>query len=146
MDLIRFRLYFSYKQQHQIFVQHASQQIAILDTQKQSLKGQPQNPSQASQQPTQPPPSDQPQLSLLPNECDSISNNQNNLNGGTNNFIANNRNDNRPPPLMSQNISMPRSGINPNYISSQQQRINYPGENSFQVSERNFVKIISFIK
>lgn len=134
----KFTLVFSYKQQHQIFVQHAAQQIAILDTQKLALKGQPPNSSQPAQ-PAQSIPqassSDQLLLPLpLPNECDPMSSNQNSMNGNANNF---NRNDNRlnsgPPPLMSQNISMPRTGINPNYISSQQQRINFPVENNFQV-------------
>lgn len=132
---------FSYKQQHQIFIQHAAQQIAILDTQKLALKvPQPQTSSQLSQPPIQSASADQAQLTLLANECDS---NQNSINGNANNF---NRNDNRlnsgpPPPLMSQNISMPRTGMNPNYISSQQQqqqRINFPGENNFQV--RNIYK------
>lgn len=119
-------------------MQHASQQIAIFDQQKQALKvPQPQTASQSTPQPTQqPPPSSEPSL-ILPNECDPVATNQNNLNGNSNNFIGNNRNDCRPPPpLMSQNITMPRSGLNPTYISSQQQqRINYPGENSFQVRE-----------
>lgn len=91
-----------------------------------------------SQQSMQTSAADQAQLSLMANECDS---NQNSLNGNANNF---NRNDSRmnsgpPPPLMSQNISMPRTGMNPTYISSQQQqqqqqpRINFAGENNFQV-------------
>lgn len=89
---------------------------------------------QPTQPPTQAPLTDQAQLPHLnPNECDTNQNNS--INGNANNF---NRNDNRlntvPPPLMSQNISMPRTGINPNYISSQQQqRINFPAENNFQV-------------
>lgn len=129
-----FPISFSYKQQHQIFVQHASQQITILDQQKLALKGQQtQAPPQASQQQTQPPSSDPPQLSHLSNECDAMATNPNSLNGNANNYIGNNRPDVRPPPLMSQNITMPRTGMNPTYISSQQQRINYPGENNFQV-------------
>lgn len=141
----------SYKQQHQIFVQHASQQIAILETQKLALKSQQQqSSSQASQQSQQqqqqqPPPvqqsQDPPPLSLLSNECDALPNSQNNMNGNTNsnsnNFISNNRTDNRinnvPPPLMSQNITMPpRTGMNLNFIPSPQQRINYPSDNNFE--------------
>lgn len=95
-------------------------------------------PPAATLQPTQPPTQPVvPDQSHLSNECDSMSNNQNSLNGSANNF---NRNENRlnsgPPPLMSQNITMPRTGMNPNYISSQQQqRINFPGENNFQVKK-----------
>lgn len=136
--------YYSYKQQHQIFIQHASQQIAIFDQQKQALKvPQPQTTPQPTPPPTQPLPSSE-QSHILPIECgDSVSNNQNNLNGNSSNFIGNNRNDCRPPPpLMSQNITMPRSGLNPSYISSQQQqRINYPGDNSFQVRNNKMFKL-----
>lgn len=136
-------VHFSYKQQHQLFIQHASQQITVLDQQKLALKGQTQTPQQVQvqvQAQTQAPP-DLPQHSHIPNDCDPMSINLNSVNGNANNFIGNNRNS-VPPPLMSQNIAMPRSGVNPSYISSQsqpqpqphlQQRINFSGDNSFQV-------------
>lgn len=140
----------SYKQQHQIFVQHASQQIAVLETQKLALQ------AQAPPQTSQPPPSAQPvpsqdpvQLGMLPGDCDGLSNNQ--LNGSYNR--ADNRMGNVPPPLMSQNIAMPRSGMNLNYISSQPQtqRMNFPSDNSFAVSidvrstHTHFVFLLSIV-
>lgn len=127
-------------------MQHASQQIVILESQKLAL----QNQGTVQPTPTQPPVQhsqvqEQSLPSMLTGDCDGLPGSQNNLNGSSNaaNFIANNRADTRmttiPPPLMSQNIPMPRPGMNLNFLSSQQQpqqRMTFPNENNFSVSYR----------
>lgn len=97
----------SYKQQHQAFVQHATQQIALIESQKQALE------QQASQKVTQNqiPPLMPPGVDLKPINNQNYSNNSMN-NGssiGPGNSLIANRNDRAPgpPPLMSQQVSMP---------------------------------------
>lgn len=110
---------FSYKQQHQAFVQHATQQIALIESQKKALE------QQAVPKVTQNqiPPLMPPGVELKPLNNQNYPNN--NLNNGssmgsTNNMIVN-RNDrpSGPPPLMSQQVSIP--GIN---IPAQSQAMN----------------------
>lgn len=102
---------FSYKQQHQAFVQHATQQIALIESQKKALEQQ----AGPKVTPNQIPPLMPPGVDLQPlNNQNYVNNNLNNGNSmgnPTNNMIVN-RNDRSsgPPPLMSQQVSIP--GIN----------------------------------
>lgn len=105
---------FSYKQQHQAFVQHATQQIALIESQKKALE------QQAGPKVTQNqiPPLMPPGVDLKPlNNPNYPNNSLNNLNNGSSMGPANSlivgRNDRSlgpPPPLMSQQVSIP--GIN----------------------------------
>lgn len=101
-----------------------------MESQKQALKGQQQSQQSSSQSPQQPGIPIQHKDPMHSNECD-----QNNMNGSANNYIGNNRN-NGPPPLMSQNIQMPRQQF-PNQpqlqqLQQQQQRINFTSDHAFE--------------
>lgn len=99
-----------------------------------ALQSQAQSQASLPQATTQSVPSqEQTQLGILPGDCDGLAKNQ--LNGSYNRADSR-MGANVPPPLMSQNIPMPRPGMNLNYISSQQQpqRMNYPNDNNFAVS------------
>lgn len=93
--------HFSYKQQHQTFVQHINQQVALLDNQKLALE-------QQQQQTLKIPPL----MPLVPDDLMNPNNVQLNGNQAGNNFAPNDRNK-KPPPLMSQNISMPNLSSGP---------------------------------
>lgn len=102
---------FSYKQQHQAFVQHATQQIALIEPQKKALE------QQAVPKVTQNqiPPLMPPGVDLKPLNNQNYPNNNNMNNGssmGPTNSLIVSRNDRSsgPPPLMSQQVSIP--GIN----------------------------------
>lgn len=130
-----------------MFIQHATQQISMIDSQIQVLKQQQQPPPQQQMQ-LQPQPQSQPQQQqqqsmmkqippLMAANCDGIMN-PNSLNGNSmqlpgNNFIPNSRNDTRlsagPPPLMSQNITLP--GVNMNFLPAQQ-RNNFGNDANYE--------------
>lgn len=101
------KIHFSYKQQHQAFVQHATQQIALIESQKKALEQQ--TGPKVTQ--NQIPPLMPPGVDLKPLNSQIYPNS--NLNNGStigpaNNLIAN-RSDRSsgPPPLMSQQVSIP---------------------------------------
>lgn len=126
---------FSYKQQHQAFVQHATQQIALIESQKKTLEQQA-VPKVAQ---NQIPPLMPPGVDLKP------LNNQNYANGSsmgsTNNMIVN-RNDrpSGPPPLMSQQVSIP--GINMPTQSQAMNSYNNNG-NTSNIDLSNFTVILT---
>lgn len=118
---------YSYKQQHQTFIQHASQQITLLETQKQALVEQQQLQQHQHQQVgnknmTNPIPS-----LLQPVVGDNQQDNANfttgNLsNGNTMQGNSGGRIDRGPIPLMSQQVNMPNMNLPPPQQQQKQQQ------------------------
>lgn len=118
---------FSYKQQHQTFVQHINQQVTLLDTQKLALEQQQQQHNLLNTKKIPPllPPASEDLLNNVQLNGNNIQNQQ-----GTN-FISNDRNK-KPPPLMSQNIQMPNMSSGPTSI----RQLFDTNDNSFGVSQQ----------
>ena len=124
---------YSYKQQHQTFIQHATQQINLLETQKQALEQQAMAKIVAPKQipPLLPPGVDpQPPPSSMLNKNYS---NQNLNNGKNNNIIRSTAGG--PVPLMSQPVSMPNLNLPPPPQQQQkQQAFNNSNSNNIDIS------------
>lgn len=117
---------YSYKQQHQTFIQHASQQITLLETQKQALVEQQQLQQHQHQQVANQNMTKQIPSLLQPvvgeNQQESAQFTAGNLSNGNTMQGNGGRIDRGPIPLMSQQVNMPNMNLPPPQQQQKQQQ------------------------